>query len=37
MPWLTGDVIDEAIQPKDTDRLKFLIGLMLGAAVLRRC
>ena len=35
VPWLTGDVIDEAIQPKDTDQLKFLIGLMLGAAILR--
>ena len=35
VPWLTGDVIDEAIQPKDTSRLKFLIGLMLGAAILR--
>ena len=35
VPWLTGDVIDEAIQPKDTGKLKFLIGLMLGAAILR--
>ncbi len=35
VPWLTGDVIDDAIQPRDTDKLKFLIGLMLGAAVLR--
>jgi ABC-type multidrug transport system fused ATPase/permease subunit len=35
VPWLTGDVIDQAIQPRDTERLKTLILLMLGAAVLR--
>jgi ABC-type multidrug transport system fused ATPase/permease subunit len=35
VPWLTGDVIDQAIQPRDTDRLKTLIALMLAAAVLR--
>jgi ATP-binding cassette subfamily B protein len=35
VPWLTGDVIDQAIRPKDTERLRVLIGLMLAAAVLR--
>jgi ABC-type multidrug transport system fused ATPase/permease subunit len=35
VPWLTGDVIDQAIEPKDLDRLKQLIGLMLIAAVMR--
>ncbi len=35
VPWLTGDVIDQAIRPKDTDRLKTLVLLMLAAAVLR--
>jgi ATP-binding cassette subfamily B protein len=35
VPWLTGDVIDDAIRPRDTGHLKFLIALMLGAAVLR--
>jgi ATP-binding cassette subfamily B protein len=35
VPWLTGDVIDQAIQPKDTARLKTLILLMLGAAIVR--
>jgi ATP-binding cassette subfamily B protein len=35
VPWLTGDVIDEAIRPRDTSRLKVLIALMLAAAVLR--
>src|SRR3954453_15135222 len=35
VPWLTGDVNDQAIQPRDTERLKTLILLMLGAAILR--
>ena len=35
VPWLTGDVIDEAIRPQRHRQLKTLIGLMLGAAILR--
>ena len=35
VPWLTGDVIDDAIAPRDTGKLKTLIALMLAAAVLR--
>ena len=35
VPWLTGDVIDQAIRPRDTDKLKTLVALMLVAAVLR--
>ena len=35
VPWLTGDVIDNAIRPRDRGHLKLLIGLMIGAALLR--
>ncbi len=35
IPWLTGDLIDDAIRPRDTDVLKTLVLLMIAAAVLR--
>jgi ABC-type multidrug transport system fused ATPase/permease subunit len=35
VPWLTGSLIDQAIKPKDLDRLKQLVALMLLAALLR--
>jgi ATP-binding cassette subfamily B protein len=35
VPWLTGDVIDEAIRPKNVERLKELIALMVLAALFR--
>ena len=33
IPWATGRVVDEAMKPKDTDQLKYLIGLILALAV----
>jgi ATP-binding cassette subfamily B protein len=33
IPWATGRVVDEAMKPKDTDQLKYLIGLILALAI----
>ena len=33
IPWATGRVVDEAMKPKDTDQLKYLIGLILVLAI----
>ncbi|MFM7693870.1 MAG: ABC transporter ATP-binding protein [Actinomycetota bacterium] len=33
IPWATGRVVDEAMRPKDTDQLRYLIGLILALAV----
>ena len=33
IPWATGRVVDEAMKPKDTEQLKYLIGLILVLAI----
>jgi ATP-binding cassette subfamily B protein len=33
IPWATGRVVDEAMKPKDTDQLRYLIILILGLAI----
>jgi len=33
IPWATGRVVDEAMKPKDTDQLKYLIALILALAI----
>ena len=33
IPWATGRVVDEAMKPKDTGQLKYLIGLILALAI----
>ncbi|MGI9187957.1 MAG: ABC transporter ATP-binding protein [Gaiellales bacterium] len=33
IPWATGRVVDEAMKPKDTDQLRYLIGLILVLAI----
>jgi ABC-type multidrug transport system fused ATPase/permease subunit len=35
IPWATGRVIDEAMRPRDTDQLRYLIGLIVALAVAR--